>query len=220
MKRGDPGAPCHSGMRSGTGDSRRSDGWAGLFWEAFRQSKNAMALLDENRCHVDVNGAHLGLLGYQRGALIGRPASELVLGGPLLSASEWRAALRQKQFTGVVDLVCADATLVRVEFAGHPELVTGEEMVLVVALRTTRGSRALRGPDVTPEGGSLSPRELEVIRLIADGFSSPEIARELHVSHNTIRTHARNSMTKLGARSRAQLIAKSLGEGLLWGEMS
>lgn len=191
-------------------------GWPALFWEAFRQSKNAMVLLDENRCHVEVNGAYLALLGRTRAELLGRPVFELVAGGPLLSPAEWRATLRQKQFTGVADLIRGDGKLVRVEFGGHPELVTGRQLVLFVALRTTRRSRQFSDSDESQPGATLSARELEIVRLIAAGFSSPEIAGELHVSHNTVRTHARNSMTKLGARSRAQLVAKSLGEGLLW----
>ena len=41
----------------------RGSGWASLFWQAFRRSRNAMVLLDEQRRHVDVNGAYLQLLG-------------------------------------------------------------------------------------------------------------------------------------------------------------
>lgn len=212
------------GMGSGTRDdvsvspeaAPSSSGWPALFWEAFRQSNNAMLLLDENRCHVDVNGAYLAAIGYRRAELLGRPIFELVAGGPLLSAAEWRETLRQKQFTGVADMIRADGKLVRVEFGGHPELVTGRRLVLFVALRTTRRSRQFSLEDEPQSGATLSERELEVVRLIAAGFSSPEIAQELHVSHNTVRSHARNSMIKVGARSRAQLVAKSLGDGLLW----
>ena len=42
-----------------------------------------------------------------------------------------------------------------------------------------------------------------------------EIADELHLSHDTVRTHIRNAMAKTGARSRAHLVAKALGEGLV-----
>jgi DNA-binding CsgD family transcriptional regulator len=46
------------------------------------------------------------------------------------------------------------------------------------------------------------------------GHTSPEIADMLHITHNTVRTHARNAMEKTGARSRAHLVAKALGDGL------
>jgi DNA-binding NarL/FixJ family response regulator len=55
------------------------------------------------------------------------------------------------------------------------------------------------------------------VGLIAHGESGPEIADQLHISHDTVRTHVRNAMTKLGARSRAQLVAKSLGDGHVLG---
>lgn len=64
----------------------------------------------------------------------------------------------------------------------------------------------------------LSPRELDVVRLLAIGFSGPEVADELRIAHNTVRTHTRNAMTKVSARSRAQLVAKTLAEGMYWAD--
>jgi DNA-binding NarL/FixJ family response regulator len=62
----------------------------------------------------------------------------------------------------------------------------------------------------------LSEREREIVRLVALGSSGPEIADELRITHNTVRTHVRNAMTKSGARSRAHLVAKALGDGLIF----
>jgi DNA-binding NarL/FixJ family response regulator len=85
--------------------------------------------------------------------------------------------------------------------------------VLVVALSTSRwGARFRRPREEEPASGTLSAREREVVRLIALGESGPEIAAELHITHDTVRTHVRNAMAKLGARSRAHLVAKALGE--------
>src|SRR5436305_6678513 len=91
-------------------------GWQGLFWEAFRQSRNAMLLLDERRRLVEMNGAWVNLLGYDRRLLIGRPIYELRADGPPASEREWRAVLRQRQFTGVAELVCANGSQLRVEY--------------------------------------------------------------------------------------------------------
>ncbi len=63
------------------------------------------------------------------------------------------------------------------------------------------------------EGEPLSSREHEVVRLVALGASGPEIADELVISHNTVRTHVRNAMSKTGARSRAHLVARVIGDG-------
>ena len=173
-----------------------------------------MVLLDDERRLVEVNGAHLQLLGRRRSELIGRHAWEFVVDGPLVTRREWQAVLNEPQFTGTAEMLRADGGQVTVEFAGHPEVVTGQRLVLFVALRTARGGRRLRDDEAADEGyESLSKREREVVRLIASGSSGPEIAEELHLAHNTVRTHVRNAMTKLGARSRAHPVAKVLGDG-------
>ena len=51
--------------------------------------------------------------------------------------------------------------------------------------------------------------------MIAYGLTGPDIATELHVSHATVRTHVRNAMNKLGAHSRAHLVAKVYGDGIV-----
>jgi PAS domain S-box-containing protein len=191
-------------------------GWAALFRDAFNQSRNAMVLLDDDRRHVEVNGAYVKLLGYRPSELIGRSVSELRADGATVSTGQWHAALRQKQFTGTIEMLRADGGRVTVEFAGHPELVTGRQLVLFVALRVARGGRLREGADPGATRPELSPRELDVVRLLALGFSGPEVAEELRIAHNTVRTHTRNAMTKVGARSRAQLVAMSLAECMYW----
>ena len=190
--------------------------WAGLFSAAFVQSRNPMVLLDSHRIQVDVNGAYLNLLGYRRDQLIGQAIYKFVPGGPTLTDPEWKALLDTQQFTGDQKLLAADGTTIAVQFAATTEVVTGHRRVLFVALSTSRwGPRFLRAIQPVGEPEKLSRREYEVVRLVALGRTGPEIAEELHIAHNTVRTHTRNAMEKLGARSRAQLVAKALGEGLV-----
>jgi PAS domain S-box-containing protein len=192
-------------------------GWSGLFWQAFTRSRNAMVLLDDQRRHVEVNGAYLALIGYQRRELIGRPVYELLAHGPLATTQQWEAALAQRQFTGQAEIVGAGGQHVMVEFAGHPEVVTGRRLVLFVVLRTARAGRTLPETPASPaETRALSNRELDVVRLLALGLTGPEVAEELQLAHNTVRTHVRNAMAKSGARSRAQLVARAVGEGIVW----
>jgi PAS domain S-box-containing protein len=192
------------------------DGWPALFTAAFRNSSNAMALVDERRCHVDVNGAYLKLIGYARDALVGRPIFEVVAGGPLATADQWAAQLKAGEFAGEAELVCADGSTVAVQWGAHAVVATGRRLVLLVALSTSRwGGRFRRTIAPAPSPSRLSGRELEVVGLVALGHSGPEIAAELHIAHETVRTHVRNAMGKLGARSRAHLVAKALGEGAI-----
>lgn len=188
-------------------------GWGSLFAAAFQDSRNAMVLLDDRRRHVDVNGAYLQLLGYRRDDIIGRPVYEIVAGGPLRSDAEWAALLGSERETGEAELVCADGTIVGVQWAATPVDVTGRRLALFVALSTSRWGRRFRRTIDAEAPGPLSPREVEVVRLVAQGHSGPEIADELRIAHDTVRTHIRNAMVKVGARSRAHLVAKAMAEG-------
>jgi LuxR family maltose regulon positive regulatory protein len=61
----------------------------------------------------------------------------------------------------------------------------------------------------------LSERELEVLHLIAQGLTNPEIASSLYLSLNTIKVHTRNIYGKLGAHSRTQAVARARAYGVL-----
>jgi len=190
------------------------DGWSALFRTAFKQSKNPMALVSDERRLVDVNPAFVRLLGRARDQVIGVHLWDFVAGGPIFTPAQWSAALAAQRFHGEAELLCADGRRIGVQWAGATEVATGQRLVLFVAISTSRWGGSFRRT-VTIEGnrGELSARELEIVRLIADGESGPEIAAELHIAHDTVRTHVRNAMKKVGARSRAHLGAKVLGEG-------
>jgi PAS domain S-box-containing protein len=194
-------------------------GWASLFDKAFRQSQNAMLMVDENRCIVDANPAFARLVGRRRSTLMGHHMYDFVLGGPLLSPAEWRDVLSSDGATGEVDIERADGTAVSVQYAYHPEIITGRRRVLFVALTVSRWGRHFRrgGEGDDNQSLALSEREREVIRLVALGATSPEIAGTLHISHHTVRKHVDNAMRKMNARSRAHLVAKALAGGRLRG---
>jgi PAS domain S-box-containing protein len=191
-----------------------SDGWSGLFSMAFERSRNAMILTDEQRRIQSANGAFVALLGRRRPAVIGRRVYELVDEGPLLSEEDWSAALRAGRFTGDAMLVKDDGATVAVQWAASTEVVTGRRLVLFVALATSRwGGRFRRSAAAGSAPQTLTVREREIVQLVSLGGAGPEIADELQISHETVRTHVRNAMEKLDARSRAHLVAKALAEG-------
>jgi LuxR family transcriptional regulator, maltose regulon positive regulatory protein len=61
----------------------------------------------------------------------------------------------------------------------------------------------------------LSERELEVLRLLESDLTGPEIARELYVTLNTLRTHTKRIFTKLHANTRAAAVHRARERGLL-----
>ncbi|HEY1219829.1 MAG: response regulator transcription factor [Bryobacteraceae bacterium] len=62
----------------------------------------------------------------------------------------------------------------------------------------------------------LSPRELEILKLIAHGESNKEIAVRLAISEGTVRVHASNVFAKLGCNDRAQAVAVAFHRGIIW----
>lgn len=69
-------------------------------------------------------------------------------------------------------------------------------------------------PGHSRAGSSLSPREIEVLRLLASGESNGEIAQRLGISTNTIERHVANIYRKIDARGRADATAYALRHGL------
>ena len=77
---------------------------------------------------------------------------------------------------------------------------------------------AARAEPRTPAAGALeqlTPREREVLSLVAKGRSNLEIAGELHMSAATAKTHVSRLLSKLGARDRAQLVVVAYESGVV-----
>jgi two-component system nitrate/nitrite response regulator NarL len=62
---------------------------------------------------------------------------------------------------------------------------------------------------------NLTPRETEVLNMIAEGMSAPDIAREIHLSPTTVKTHLHTLYEKLGVSDRAAAVAEAMRRGLL-----
>jgi len=80
-----------------------------------------------------------------------------------------------------------------------------------LAVRSLTGQTGPPGPPA----GVLTNRELEVIRLVAQGATNMRVARELFVSESTVKYHLRTAMRKLGASDRTELVYRASARGLL-----
>lgn len=63
----------------------------------------------------------------------------------------------------------------------------------------------------------LSPRQIQILRLMADGFSAGKIARELKISVGTVRTHQATIYKRLGVRNAAHAVSEGLRTGYIEG---
>ncbi len=119
-------------------------------------------------------------------------------------------------------------SILRVGAAGYV-LKSSRIEELVEAIRTVHSKGAFLQPDIchvvadgiaaTPQGPDLLPslteREEEIVRLIADGLNGHEIAQRLSISTKTVVTHRANIMQKLGAHNTAEMIRNAIREGIV-----
>lgn len=92
--------------------------------------------------------------------------------------------------------------------ATHPE-------ILAALADTLTASRLPHARDAVDGQAQLTERELQVLRGMSQGQSNGEIGKELFLSEDTIKTHARRLFRKLGARDRAQAVAVGFRRGLV-----
>ena len=98
------------------------------------------------------------------------------------------------------------------------------ELIRLDATLAIASARAVRERLMTPQSpslsvardhGGLTPRELDVLRLISSGLSNQAIADRLHISEHTVHRHVANALTKLDVPSRSAAVAHALKLGLL-----
>jgi PAS domain S-box-containing protein len=183
-------------------------GWERLFWLVFGQSANPIVLTDGERRIVEINDAALEMLGYSRGSVTGRRLTELMIPDELEdSARTWQSILTRGQSSGTRTFVRGNGEEVPVEWAARAAVIGGRRLAIFVA-SVPHPNWPTRSPEDSSE--ELTPREQEVVSLIALGDDTAAIAQRLVISPATVRTHVRNAMTKLGAKTRAQLVANGL----------
>ncbi|GAB7052286.1 response regulator transcription factor [Catenuloplanes indicus] len=95
-------------------------------------------------------------------------------------------------------------------------IAAGDSLLSPAATRSLI-SRFLAGPGQAAVHDSLTPREREMVALVATGLSNQEIAERMVVSPFTVRAHVQRAMTKLHARDRAQLVVIAYRTGLASG---
>jgi two-component system response regulator NreC len=93
--------------------------------------------------------------------------------------------------------------------ADPPELLQAFRIAVAGGnyLHPRLGALMATGDENPSDGVALSEREQEVVRLIANGYTNPQIAEQLHVAERTVKTYRARAIEKLGFSSRAEITA-------------
>lgn len=95
----------------------------------------------------------------------------------------------------------------------HPRRLLHAGTTVELGAASRQGAPGATGSPYLVE--PLSDRELQVLRLLNSDLSGPQIAQELFISLNTLRTHSKHIFTKLGVSSRRAAVRRAQEEGLI-----
>ena len=178
----------------------------------FKRTANPMLLANDDRRYVDGNDAALKLLGVSVDELRRMRIDDITADEMRPQVPEmWRDFMARGAMTGSYRVQCPDGRRVDVEFSATANVAPGVN--LSIFLLTDLDDPTLVDDGAVAPSKVLTSREREVLSLAADGATSREIATRLLVAHETARTHMRDAMLKLGARTRAHAIAIALSRG-------
>jgi len=156
-----------------------------------------------------------------------RDADAVLLPEPvrLELAGEWRAAISawtalDAPYEAALAAVPGDERAARSAIATLKRLGASAAARAFAREREARGGTALRGPRASTLANvaGLTRREQEVLTVLADGATNPEIAAALHLSQRTVAHHVSAILAKLGAPTRTAAVSAAREAGLLGGQ--
>ena len=189
-----------------------SDHDADAVWAFIANAPVALLAAEDDRSIIGVNERWCALTGYEREA-----ATQLRIDDILAQESRpgidmrWGDLLATGLGTARVVLMRPDGGRLAVRYGAFANVLAGIHIAAYFAEpgQDGRAARPLRAR----RAGQLTRREQESLRLVAMGMTTTAAAEQLGISPETVRTHVRNAMNKLGARTRAQAIAVAMRDG-------
>jgi PAS domain S-box-containing protein len=187
----------------------------------FGRTSTAIMLADDDRRFRDVNAAACKLLGATHDELLAMRLDDIAAEDHREGVGElWAALLAEGTLDGSFAVVGPDGRRVEATCSAIANVASGLHLAAlapadgeVTTLGGGRERSAARGRGNGGAAVKLTPREREVVGLLAIGRTGEEIAEELVISPETVRIHVRNARRRLGARTRAQAIALALRAG-------
>jgi DNA-binding CsgD family transcriptional regulator len=189
-----------------------SEGEQGTLWEFFDTAPVALLAADDDRHILQVNGRWCDLTGYVRDAATGMRIDDLLApeSRPGIEM-RWSDLLGTGLATARIVIMRPDHVRLATRYGAFANVVPGIHVAAFLA-EPGQDARSLR-PARARRAGQLTRREQESLRLVAHGMTTTAAAEQLGISPETVRTHVRNAMNKLGARTRAQAIAVAMRDG-------
>jgi DNA-binding NarL/FixJ family response regulator len=172
-----------------------------------RDGAEALALIETERPHValvDVRMPRMSGIEVAQRAAVTTPDTSIIF----YTAHGDRALLSEALDVGARGFVLKEAPLVDLVRAVE-RVAAGDAYVDPVL------AGVLVNSHLTDREPSLTQRERETLRLLADGLSNEEIGKRLHISPETVRTHVRKAMSKLEADTRTQAVATALRQSII-----
>ena len=190
----------------------------------FERSAAAMMLADDRRRYRDANPAACAALEMTRQEVLRLRIDDLTAPDQRGRIPAIWAALHERgTLSGRIALQPPSGKRIEIYYSATANIVPGlhlavfpppgAEVPALDALDEGADGHESRGSDAS--GHELTPREREVITLLALGLSGAEIAERLVLSPETVRIHVRNARQRLGARTRAHAIALALESGAI-----
>jgi DNA-binding CsgD family transcriptional regulator len=171
-------------------------------------------LVDDDRRFVRVNPAAERMLGVPAARLVGRSIDDFAPPEHREAQRKmWAQLVELGTQEGHFEILRADGSTDVTEYRAVAGFAPGQTLIIErpIATRTVFE----RGPFAAFAPLELSPREREVLELVSEGLSAPEIAERLYVSADTVRTHLKHAYAKLGAHDRGSAVAEGLRRGLI-----
>jgi DNA-binding NarL/FixJ family response regulator len=144
-------------------------------------------------------------------ALAGRPSAPRVL---MLTTFDDEEELRGALELGARGYLLKDASLDEL-LAAIRTVIDGGLVVRTTPAAAVAAARAASGPPAWPPAEPLSPREADVLRLMAGGLSNREIAVALQLAEGTVKNHVSVILAKLGVRDRVRAVLRAIENGLV-----
>ena len=219
-----PGSPSETVSAQAFADSKFGSEAVMRLWAAFERSPHPMLIADDHRRWATGNAAASDLLGIAREEIPWRQMDDFTPPSEREKLEElWEAFLTSGAAEGWYQLSVPDRGVVPVEFSATANVLPSRHLAVFIppdeaateVAERAETSTAAWTP-VTAEESSrlqLTGREREIMTLVAAGLRNDEMAERLFLSPETVKSHVRNAMGKLGAHTRARAVAIALVTG-------